>query len=252
MPAHGGREPTDAALHEEVRGVVSARLREHLLHHHAVALHDDGGDTGVLVVRGVRDQEPSVRAGVRGALADRVVVVAGDPMNDRPVSGDRPLARLADVGVEVDAATASEHLRSPGHRAAVVAVRGARDGEAGDARPVTAGQQVAGGGVPVACGDEVLLKQTEHRVGAAEGLEAVQPETLVLVLVRYGGEVQSTRKPRQGHQRSRPVARPGRNLGACRVDAGAIDDPGLARAVGSVTHRSWDSARGGRGSGQVP
>ncbi len=60
-------------------------------------------------------------------------------------------------------------------------------------------------------------RQPQHRVGAAERLEAAQPEARALVLVVQGGDAELTGEPVQSAQRRRRVAGPAGDLARGRV-----------------------------------
>ena len=250
VAADGGGQPAHAPLDKDVGEGVSAALGEDLVHHHTVAPHHDRRGPGIFAVRSVRGQEPSVCGGVLGAPADGVVVSAGDPVDQRPVAGDRVLALLADVRVQVDPAAATEHLRPPGHRAPVIAVGRTGHGQPGEDLAMAPGQQVAGAHVAPPRGGEPLLKHAQHHASAAQRLEAVQSQTLVLVLVQHAAKLQAAGKPVERDQRGRPIAGPSGEFGAGGGHVVAVDDRGLRRPVGAIGPRADVPHVAGREAGR--
>src|SRR6056297_1210842 len=79
---------------------------------------------GVTLPGGIGDDKPAVFVGSLGRRCHRVVVVAIDPHNPGAEAFHGGLAPFTHLGMDVDNARTSEQTGSPGHRTAVVAVRG--------------------------------------------------------------------------------------------------------------------------------
>src|SRR5207249_2287875 len=129
------------------------------------------------------DERPALGLGGLGAEASRLVI--GLPRADDvgSESADRLLPPLADLLVEVDHGPAADELRAPGERAAVVAVGRARDDDRLELAAAPA------------------VREPRDREGAAERLEAAEPEAAGLVLDVERGETELSGQPAQLDER---------------------------------------------------
>jgi hypothetical protein len=94
--------------------------------------------------------------------------------------------------MDVDDAMASEELRTPRDGASVVAVGRARNRHgARDGRIFAIGQPAALDALDTGARRDRGRKQSEHRVSAAQGFKALEPEAIAFVLVGQRGDAKS-------------------------------------------------------------
>ena len=115
MRADGCCQPTDAALHENVRRALVSQLLERLGYHDRVALHHVLRNLRVAGIRSVgHDCTTQLRSvGIREL--DRIVIRAGSPHSLGAMRRDCGLTAFPHGVVQIDDALASEQLRAPGH-----------------------------------------------------------------------------------------------------------------------------------------
>ena len=183
------RHATNAALREDMRRLRALRCCFH--RHHGVALHHVLRDRVVAGPRRIRHDDPTVIGSCLRGSANRIIVVAGHTAHFRTIGRDRIGAALADGLVDVDDRADAATLRTPGNRAAMIAIGRGCD----DQRRLVARRGVS-------------IRQPFDRVGAAQRLEALQSEAMPLVLVADRRDAGFGREIRQLDQRCRSIAGP--------------------------------------------
>ena len=175
--------------------------------------------------------------------------MAGNTHDPRPVTGDLALAGGADMLMQVDHAARAEHASSPRDRSAVIAVRRGRNSHFSGRVAMRSGNQCRGTGVaPTEC-RQVLLQDHQHRVGATQRLEALQPQPLAFVFVTDPLQEEAARQPVQRHEWRRCVIGPCCDLGPRRTEPSEAQHGTLLAAVFAIARRAGvvDQACGKQG-----
>ncbi|MCY1510417.1 hypothetical protein D9M68_447930 [compost metagenome] len=197
MAGHTGREPADAALHDDVgEGTRRAGpgVLEQFVHEDAVALHHVTRNLFVAFVGGVGNHLPAVRLRQPRGLFHRGVVVAGDAHDLGAERGDGRLALFADLRVQHDHAATAHALRGRGQCATVVAVGRADGDEVAQRRRVPAREQVGGCPAPLR---PAAQHQAQQGHGRAEHLEAAERGAPRFVLDGHLRDAQLRGEPEQ-------------------------------------------------------
>ena len=207
---HGGCQPADAGLHENMGRGRSRQRRPDLVHQHGVAVHDPARRLVAAGMRGVGDQKPALARGLFGAGFHGFVVASGNAHDVGALRSDGALAARAHRPRQEHRAPGAGASRAPGHGEPVVAVGRATHGHVMDARGGAARGNVRDGDVVA----QTLAQQVHHGVGAAECLEAAEAEAPALVLEPQVADAEGAGETRQPMQRGGPVALEARDGGA--------------------------------------
>ena len=199
MPRDRSRDAADAGLHEHM-GRRLGKLAQGLAHHGGVALHHQPGNALVARPGRVGDDSPALLGRDACGLGDRVVIGALDPDHLGAEAGDGRHALVADAGVHEDGSLGADELRALRDRASVIAVGGT-----GDRHPGRDGANL--GRVQFGDVDRAselaagfLQHEPDDRVGAAQRLEAAEPEPEALVLDMDRADAEFGGQGRQGVQ----------------------------------------------------
>ena len=211
---HRRRHAADAALHEDMAGRRPGPLVHRFIGHHPVALHDVARHLGIAVPRGVGDHEPAIGLRDGGSFAHGIIVSAGDHADLRAVMGDGVDAALADAFMHENHAGGAEALRAPGDRAAVIAVGGTGEGDAGGGGAETPGDEVGGAGIGGdAAPGQFIGQHHPNRIGPAQRLETAEPEAAGFIFDAQSGDADFRSQRRQIPQRGDGIAGPGGDFG---------------------------------------
>ena len=222
---HRCGERAHPRLHEDVRGWRITQFGDDLARHHAIPMHHIDRNVAIPLVGRIADDGPAVRLGLAVGMAHRVVIVARHTHHLGAVVGDGRTPAFADRGVDVDHASAAEHLRAPGHRASMVAVGGAGHGDLPRKLAPTPGKHVGHRHrLAAVVRQDGLLQQAVDRVGSAERLEALEREPRALVLVQHLGHAELPRQRRQPAQGRGAVSGPLPDLALGGVEPGLRED----------------------------
>ena len=187
------------------------QLLDHLRDHHGIAGHDMPGQVHIAGIGRVGHDVPAIVRGILRRLTHRRVVIAVDPNDLCAQCFDCLRPSGTDAGMHVDPAGSTKHSRAPGNRPSVIAVR---RGDHGDCRRLIRMQplrdpalaQVHPAGIA-----QLSRQQFQHRIGAAQRLEAAQAEPRPFVLIVNRPDAQLVREAVQEMQGCRRITWPGGN-----------------------------------------